>query len=70
MDLSYYHAKLHPKRASRFLQTSKSVLGWPNYLQAVPGAPRSDGQILFLVYTYVGQEDVAKISKVPGARAM
>ena len=34
---------------------------------AVPGALRSDGKTLFLVYTYVWQEDVAKISKVPGA---
>ena len=33
MDLSYYHTKFHPKRASRFLQTPKSVLGGPYYLQ-------------------------------------
>ena len=33
----------------------------------VPGALRSDGKTLFLVYTYVWQEDVAKIYEVPGA---
>ena len=32
----------------------------------VPGAPRSDGET-FVVFTYIWQEDVAKISKVPGA---
>ena len=34
---------------------------------AVPGALRSDGKTLFLVYTYVWQENVAKIFEVPGA---
>ena len=33
MDLSYYEAQFHPKRASRFLQTSKSVLDGPYYVQ-------------------------------------
>ena len=33
----------------------------------VPGALRSGGKTLFLVNTYVWQEDVAKIFKVPGA---
>ena len=33
----------------------------------VLGALRSDGNTLLLVYTYVWQEDVAKIFKVPGA---
>ena len=32
----------------------------------VPGALRPDGNTLFLIYTYVWQEDVAKIFKVPG----
>ena len=29
MVLSYYHAKFHLKRTSRFLQKSESVLGGP-----------------------------------------
>ena len=31
-------------------------------------APRSDGEIFFLIFTYIWQEDVAKIPKVPGAQ--
>ena len=34
----------------------------------VPGTLHSDGKTLFLVYTYVWQEDVANISQVPGGR--
>ena len=31
------------------------------------GVPRSDGKTFFLVFTYIWQEDVAKISKMPKA---
>ena len=33
----------------------------------VPGAPRSDGKIFFGLFTYIWQEDVAIIPKIPGA---
>ena len=33
----------------------------------VPGAPRLNGKTFFLVFTYILQEDFAKISKVSGA---
>ena len=35
----------------------------------VPGATCSDGETLFLAFTNARQEDVAKISKLPRARA-
>ena len=42
----------------------------PNLPQGrMPGAPRSDGET-FLAFTYIRQEDVLKISKLPRARAM
>ena len=41
--------------------------GWDLPYGTEPGALRSDGKTLFLVYTYIWQENVADISKVPGA---
>ena len=38
MNLSYYPAKFHTKRVSRFLQTSKSMSGGPYYLKYLVSA--------------------------------
>ena len=51
----------------RVLFTPLAITGQDLPYGPVPGALRSDGKTLFLVYTYVWQEDVAKIFKVPGA---
>ena len=36
----------------------------------VPKVPRSNGKTFFLIFTYIWQKDVTKISQVPGPRAM
>ena len=58
---------------SCYLRSSSSLFinvmqqpGWDLSYGTVPEAPRSDGKN-FLVFTYIWQEDVAKIPKVPGA---
>ena len=57
-------ANKEPNKRAEF----ENLVGQIKQIDAVtPGALRSDGKTLFLVYTYVWQEDVAKIFKVPGA---
>ena len=52
MDLSYFHEKFHPKRASRFLQTSTSVLGGLYYLQVPYDASCINATVLLQVYLF------------------
>ena len=64
----FYHKSCYLGLSSNLFKNVMQQQGGIYHMaHAVPGALRSDGKTLFLVYTYVWLEDVAKISKVPGA---